>query len=56
MTKKEARESMKKLRREMSDQERSRQNQEIREQLLADPVWREVSWFYPFVSLSLIHI
>ena len=50
MTKKEARESMKKLRREMSDQERSRQNQEIREQLLADPVWREVSWFYPFVS------
>ena len=50
MTKEEAREIMKKLRREMSDQERSRQNQEIREQLLADPVWREVSWFYPFVS------
>ena len=40
MTKEEAREIMKKLRREMSDQERSRQNQEIREQLLADPVWR----------------
>ena len=50
MTKEETREIMKKLRREMSDQERSRQNQEIREQLLADPVWREVSWFYPFVS------
>ena len=50
MTKEEAREIMKKLRREMSDQERSRQNQEIREQLLADSVWREVSWFYPFVS------
>ena len=50
MTKEEAREIMKKLRREMTDQERCRQNEEIREQLLADSVWRASSWFYPFVS------
>ena len=37
MTKEQARDIMKKLRREMTDQERSRQNKEIREQLLADP-------------------
>lgn len=50
MTKEEAREIMKKLRRDMTEQERCRQNEEIRELLLADPVWRESSWFYPFVS------
>ena len=50
MTKEEAREIMKKLRRDMTEQERCRQNEEIRELLLADPVWSESSWFYPFVS------
>lgn len=50
MTKDEARSVMKKLRREMSDAERACQNEDIRRQILADPVWNEISWFYPFVS------
>lgn len=50
MTKEEARKQMSRMRRDMTPQERSRQNESIRRQILADPVWKEVSWFYPFVS------
>ena len=50
MTKEEARKQMRRMRRDMTPQERSRQNESIRRQILADPVWKEVSWFYPFVS------
>lgn len=50
MTKEEARKQMRRLRRDMTDPDRSRQNESIRRQILADPVWSEVTWFYPFVS------
>jgi 5-formyltetrahydrofolate cyclo-ligase len=50
MTKQDARLFMKQARAEMDDAERCRQNKAIQKRLLQDPVWQEISWFYPFVS------
>lgn len=50
MTKQEARAWMKQKRAEMSETERARQNQAVRDRLFADAVWNEVEWFFPYVS------
>ena len=50
MTKQEARELMKKKRKDMDSGERRRQDQEIAKKLLGLDCWQKVSWFFPFVS------
>lgn len=50
MTKKEARERMKKKRRSMPAMERRQQDSQIRSRLMGLPCWKKVSWFFPYVS------
>lgn len=50
MTKQEARERMKILRRGLSDAERKEKNQAIARHLLSHPAMQEISYFFPFVS------
>ena len=50
MTKQEARTRMKILRKELSDVERERKNQAIRERLFAFLTEQKKTWFFPFVS------
>lgn len=50
MTKQNARERMKVKRASLSEAERARKNQAIRQKLFALEEWKTVRWFYPFVS------
>lgn len=50
MTKQEARERMKILRRELTKEERERKNQVIANYLLEFPAMQQETWFFPFVS------
>ena len=52
MTKQEAREQMKVLRKELSKEEREKKNQAIREHLLAFMAGQKKTCFFPFVSYS----
>lgn len=50
MTKQEAREQMKKLRRELSDQERKKKDRLIFEHLMQTEAMQQETYFFPFVS------
>lgn len=50
MTKEEARSLMRKMRAELSGQQRRIKDKSIFDRLFADPVWQEIEWFYPYVS------
>ena len=50
MTKQEARERMKRLRKELSNEEREKKNKAIRDCLLKFMEEQEKNWFFPFVS------
>ncbi len=41
---------MRKKRAAMTKAERGRQNRMIRKNLFADPIWKQISWLYPYVS------